>query len=436
MIDVKPCSKNNQKSNDQNYICNVFTGRWVQKQGKLGKLVSLKNQKIKKKCKDKKNNLICNPLTGKLIKIGGPTHVNITKLQVKVNQSNQSEFYSGQKITYVMDGVYFKATMLEIVEGYILHKLEKDDNPQEILQQYINDPQKYTYNTLTGYDQNMISNFACSMENMNESNCTQNDICQWTSKTCQLKPNVQLKLGDIIKLYPYSSYSIEDDPEDHLIVSIYDLYKIQLDKNTEIVIAELSEIQEDIQLDQLACNQITALIHGTYDEGLLAILSNNKIEAKISPMGMGTAAVSTYPLLNCDVNHKLPLWNMWGSNHIFLDKSIIEENQNWRLSIKTDIGALKSSMPYTESNLHKYFIEISPDRYHVWSDINFDETLFTNNAGELAFFSDINNIKKYIKFVTINNQKKDLIKNVQSHGIKVIPLEGSEEFLVKSSFFK
>lgn len=90
-----------------------------------------------------------------------------------------------------------------------------------------------------------------------------------------------------------------------------------MDANKEIVTAESFRIQKDIQLDQLVCNQIIGLIHGTYDDSLLNILPENKIEALSSSMGMGTAAVSTYPLINCDLNHKLRLWNMWGSNHIF-----------------------------------------------------------------------------------------------------------------------
>lgn len=166
------------------------------------------------------------------------------------------------------------------------------------------------------------------------------------------------------------------------------------------------------------CNRIVALMHGTTDLYLKSILENNRIEAKKSSMGLNVA-VSTYPILDCDMGHLFNLFDFWGTCKIFIKPSLLSDKTDWQLSVESDVAADWRKMPYNHTNVHEYMPVISQNRSAIY--LNQHETdMVKLYGGELAFKSTLEKIKNYILFVTIDDTKPELIQYVMNQGINVI----------------
>lgn len=167
------------------------------------------------------------------------------------------------------------------------------------------------------------------------------------------------------------------------------------------------------------CNNIVSLIHGTTDMSLKNILETNQIEAKKSSMGLNVA-VSTYPILDCDLDHTLNLSEFWGTCKIFLNSSLLMDKIDWQLSIESDVSADWRRMPYNHTNISEYMPIISRNRSSVWWSDHRETDTIKLYGGELSFKSSLENIRNYILFVAINDKNPELIQYVMELGINVI----------------
>lgn len=166
------------------------------------------------------------------------------------------------------------------------------------------------------------------------------------------------------------------------------------------------------------CSRIDALMHGTTDTYLENILETNQITARKSSMGLNVA-VSTYPILDCDIGHEFNLLEFWGTSKIFIKPSLLIDNPNWQLSVESDVSADWNKMPYNYTNIQEYMPIISRYRSAIW--LSRQETdVVRLYGGELAFKNTLTNIKNYILFVAIDDTKPELIQYVMGHGINVI----------------
>lgn len=416
------CDTKNIKSKNNVYICNKFTSRWVKKNGRVGYLLNLQSTKKYIKCKDIYPSTICNHLTGININIDGPTH-NILKAMEK------NKFKIGETILQNIDNEYHKVIYAGQTYAYDLYELDDKEHIKSILQRYAMDPQSFGYTVKTGINIDDINEQSCLILSGMHDQCLKNSICKFENKTCSLAPNLKLKIGDIVTLY-----TDNDTPIKNLILNIKTMALIKYNTDDTAIMVNMNYLMKDIKLDKLICNNIVTLVHGTNDLNLTEIITSNKLLAFKSVAGV-IEAVSTYPILNCDIGHKLPFWAMWGENKIFLSPQLLIDFSNWRLGIKTDTSVKKILMPFSNTTLNNYFFEISTHRYHVWSDDNYDES-FGDYMGELAFFNNIINIKSYILFVAIKFNKIDLISTIKSMGIKVITYNSSDFILTHDLFIK
>jgi hypothetical protein len=190
----------------------------------------------------------------------------------------------------------------------------------------------------------------------------------------------------------------------------------------------------------MSCNNIVALMHGTTHDNLLEILKTNRIIAKKSPMGINRA-VSTYPILDCDLGHELNLLNFWGTCKIFMKNNILKE-KDWKLSIQSDVSADWNYMPYNIHNISTYMSSISPQRHNVWhthehtNEDHMEDDNVKLYGGELAFTGDLENIENHILFVTIEDSRPHLIEKVMSYGVNVVIFPSNHIFNLRKEWFQ
>ncbi len=454
----KTCNPKNKKSKDNKYICNSYTGRWIMKNGRVAQIILLSKNNPNKECKSQKDNYVCNPLTGRLVKVGSRTHKSLLSMNVFENEDNSvNQFTVGEKVLFYFDGEYIDAVYVGKQYAYVVYDLgkQKSMSVSEAIQLYNEDPEKASKNWDFRFNMNIIDVLfqTCDQHNENPQNCKY--PCKWTTYEpdssdspysdtsdefdgwCEGDPKASVNIGDII--------TSEDGEDKIVVIDRYKVDAVEMDGTIQLAPYD-DQIIKVIDIDSLLCNEIVALIHGTSDKGLRGILKTNRIQDKISPMGAGYSAVSTYPLLNCDLGHNLPFNQMWGENKIFIDKQALNDFIGWKLSIPTDISADPNKMPYTKGKINTYFEKISDKRYNIWTDTDpetkeiqdedYYHLNFDDYSGELAFFKSIAPLKPYIKFIAILRDKKDLIDEVQAMGIKVVQLDHQfEEFYLDPKLF-
>lgn len=252
----------------------------------------------------------------------------------------------------------------------------------------------------------------------------------------EIPPPIILEKGADIKIFTDGEYYMtqyfkpdETMKDYHLVVDIYDdNYEDPIEEKTHQSVS-INNIQ--IKKTEGKCNKIISLLHGTPLKFILSILEDNTIK-----FGMGEntgvshriETISTYPILNCDIDKYYPISRTHGEAKIFLKPTLLNEYSSWTVSNdENSHGKIK------RGNITDYFNFQSKNRHNLYHDpkSTLNETkakLIETVLSELAFQgapiqNGIINIKDYIQFIAIaDDGKKEtnlLINKIRGMGIKV-----------------
>jgi hypothetical protein len=259
------------------------------------------------------------------------------------------------------------------------------------------------------------------------------------------KPNYTR--GEKVKFKDFNDNWIEtiyiDKVEKHRIIDIYDEND---DSPLEDRMKEYVDIDQLRPLDTInSCDKIISLLHGTPIQNIINILTEDVLKiGKGETSGVKTNAISTCPILNCDIDKYYPISRAYGDVQIFLNPILLDEH-SWKLSVETDSVA---GGEYNKGNIEYYFNVISPIRYLLYNDPKrqLDEMKvhqIDKVMGELSFSGvtlkdGIKNIKKYIQFITVKNftgskEKTTVVEQIRAMGIKVF--EYNKESLWLEDYF-
>src|SRR5580692_3311090 len=168
------------KEDREQYQCNIFTGRWIQKQGKLAQLIIHKEKGTNKQCKNKlKDGYMCNPMTGRPIKMGGPTHRTLNRMNAlkPAWQIGQTVLYDDPDRPQPIE-VTFQGNVI----SYLLYELKQGESVEPIINTYQINPSDLTTDT---YDLDRLKKESCLLDGLPLDQCRSNLLCVVKDKTCQ-----------------------------------------------------------------------------------------------------------------------------------------------------------------------------------------------------------------------------------------------------------
>lgn len=335
----------------------------------------------------------------------------------------------GENVLYQIDGYYNPGEYLGVEFKYNVFDLSSElATPEKALELYAVGDEEFMISEHLYYNQSLSDIFSCDIY-PEEKYCT--GRCVWNGETCKIAAGVVLNVGDITETADRAYIVLDrvlDEPPVVIVKPTGDGYEID-----DVELVTLDNIIRVADVAALPCNNIVYLAHGTTDKGLISILSENKIKRGRGELSgvKDTNRVSTYPILNCDFEKRLPMSSLYSENTIFLRNDILDMYpNNWRVTVKTNTAGATIGESFSNGNIVRYYKNVSPYRYNIWSDTpeeekeygRDDERNINHFLGELAFSVDLESIIEHIAYIVIIASKTKLIDYVESLGIKVVTI--------------